>query len=89
VFFATRQLNSASEQDVIGRDRKRTTEPEILEPGRRQRDGFEGLARSRFPHLDGLRSYSALNLRLRSKAVVLIKGTLNCLQTFGILGTLD
>jgi hypothetical protein len=26
-------LNSAPEQDVIDRDRKRTTEPEILEPG--------------------------------------------------------
>jgi hypothetical protein len=33
VFFATRQLNSEPEQDVIDRDRKRTTEPEILEPG--------------------------------------------------------
>jgi hypothetical protein len=33
VFFATRQLNSAPEQDVIGQDRQRTTEPEILDPG--------------------------------------------------------
>ena len=33
VFFATRQLNSAPEPEVIDRDRKRTTEPEILDPG--------------------------------------------------------
>jgi hypothetical protein len=33
VFFATRQLNSAPEQDVIDHDRQRTTEPEILDPG--------------------------------------------------------
>jgi hypothetical protein len=33
VFFATRQLNSAAEPDVIDHDRQRTTEPEILEPG--------------------------------------------------------
>jgi hypothetical protein len=33
VFFATRQLNSTSEPDVIEQNRKRTTEPEILEPG--------------------------------------------------------
>jgi hypothetical protein len=33
VFFATRQLNSAPEQAVIDHDRKRTTEPEILDPG--------------------------------------------------------
>jgi hypothetical protein len=33
VFFATRQLNSAPEQEVIEQNRKRTTEPEILEPG--------------------------------------------------------
>jgi len=33
VFFATRQLNSAPEPEMIDRDRKRTTEPEILDPG--------------------------------------------------------
>ena len=33
VFFATRQLNAAPEPEVIDRDRKRTTEPEILDPG--------------------------------------------------------
>ena len=33
VFFATRQLNSAPEPDAIDRDRQRTTEPEILDPG--------------------------------------------------------
>jgi hypothetical protein len=33
VFFATRQMNSAPEPDVIDHDRKRTTEPEILDPG--------------------------------------------------------
>jgi hypothetical protein len=33
VFFATRQLNSAPEPDVIEQNRNRTTEPEILEPG--------------------------------------------------------
>ena len=33
VFFATRQLNSAPEPEVIDRDRPRTTEPEILDPG--------------------------------------------------------
>jgi hypothetical protein len=34
VFFATRQLNSAPEEpEIIDRDRKRTTEPEILDPG--------------------------------------------------------
>ena len=33
VFFATRQLNSAPEPEVIDRDRKRTIEPEILDPG--------------------------------------------------------
>ena len=33
VFFATRQLNSSPEQDVIDHDRQRTTEPEILDPG--------------------------------------------------------
>jgi hypothetical protein len=33
VFFATRQLNNASEPEMIDRDRKRTTEPEILDPG--------------------------------------------------------
>ena len=33
VFFATRQLNSESEPDVIDRGRTRTTEPEILDPG--------------------------------------------------------
>ena len=33
VFFATRQLNSAPEPEVIDRDRQRTTEPEILDPG--------------------------------------------------------
>ena len=33
VFFATRQLNSSPEQDVIDHDRTRTTEPEILDPG--------------------------------------------------------
>jgi len=32
VFFATRQWNSASGQDAIDHDRKRTTEPEILDP---------------------------------------------------------
>ena len=34
VFFATRQLNSAPEEpEIIDRDRKRSTEPEILDPG--------------------------------------------------------
>jgi hypothetical protein len=33
VFFATRQLNAAPEPEAIDRDRKRTTEPEILDPG--------------------------------------------------------
>jgi hypothetical protein len=33
VFFATRQLNAAPEPEVIDRDRKRSTEPEILDPG--------------------------------------------------------
>ena len=34
VFFATRQLNSApDEPEAIDRDRPRTTEPEILDPG--------------------------------------------------------
>ena len=33
VFFATRQLNAAPEPEIIDRDRKRTTEPEILDPG--------------------------------------------------------
>jgi hypothetical protein len=33
VFFATRQLNSAPEPEMIDRDRKRTAEPEILDPG--------------------------------------------------------
>lgn len=33
VFFATRQLNSAPEQNVIEQNRKRTIEPEILDPG--------------------------------------------------------
>jgi hypothetical protein len=33
VFFATRQLNSAPEPEVIEQNRKRTTEPEILDPG--------------------------------------------------------
>jgi hypothetical protein len=33
VFFATRQLNRAPEPEMIDRDRKRTTEPEILDPG--------------------------------------------------------
>ena len=33
VFFATRQLNAAPEPEVIDRDRPRTTEPEILDPG--------------------------------------------------------
>jgi hypothetical protein len=33
VFFATRQLNSAPEPEMIDRDRKRSTEPEILDPG--------------------------------------------------------
>ena len=33
VFFATRQLNAAPEPEVIDRNRPRTTEPEILDPG--------------------------------------------------------
>jgi len=33
VFFATRQLNAAPGPEMIDRDRKRTTEPEILDPG--------------------------------------------------------
>jgi hypothetical protein len=33
LFFTTLQLNSAPEQDAIDHDRKRTTEPEILDPG--------------------------------------------------------
>jgi len=33
VFFATRQLNSAPEPEMIDRDRPRSTEPEILDPG--------------------------------------------------------
>ena len=34
VFFATRQLNAApDEPEIIDRDRKRSTEPEILDPG--------------------------------------------------------
>lgn len=33
VFFATRQLNSAPEPEVIEQNRTRTTEPEILDPG--------------------------------------------------------
>jgi hypothetical protein len=33
VFFATRQSNGAPEPEMIDRDRKRTTEPEILDPG--------------------------------------------------------
>ena len=39
VFFATRQLNSSPEQDAIDHDRKRTTEPEILDPGPRRQEG--------------------------------------------------
>jgi hypothetical protein len=31
--LATRQLNSAPEPEMIDRDRKRTIEPEILDPG--------------------------------------------------------
>jgi hypothetical protein len=33
VFFATRKLAAENEPDAIDHDRKRTTEPEILEPG--------------------------------------------------------
>ena len=33
VFFATRQLNSAPEPEIIDRERPRSTEPEILDPG--------------------------------------------------------
>jgi hypothetical protein len=33
VFFATRQLNSAPEPEMIEQNRERTTEPEILDPG--------------------------------------------------------
>src|ERR1041384_3529261 len=33
VFFATSQLKAATEPEVINRGRKRSTEPEILDPG--------------------------------------------------------
>jgi hypothetical protein len=33
VFFATRQLGNASEPEIIEQNRKRTPEPEILDPG--------------------------------------------------------
>jgi len=33
VFFATRQLNSTPEPEIIDRDRPRSNEPEILDPG--------------------------------------------------------
>jgi hypothetical protein len=33
VFFATRQLNRAPEPEIIDRERPRSTEPEILDPG--------------------------------------------------------
>jgi hypothetical protein len=33
VFFATRKFANESEPEIIDRERKRTTEPEILDPG--------------------------------------------------------